>query len=315
MPSSLSVDLNEAPAARCQLSVEQTDQVRRLLEVYLRDLGADEQFESVLRRLGTRVPEAYAGEIQGLAERAGLPRAHVLAGNLYYDALKGPWGCTTFAVETPAGPLHARNLDWSTENRLLNDCTLVTRFDGAPAGPFTTVGWPGFVGALSGVAPGRFAVTLNAVRSDDPAGEALPVVFLVRQVLETATSFDAAVQALATTPIASDCLLMVSGPHRLQMVVIERTPTRHVLRHPDGGAIFATNDYLALQGSSRSLASRLSETSRSRFERIVRLVRANPPHQLEACLDHLADPELQVEITVQQMAFAPRSGALALRVP
>ncbi len=49
---------------------------------------------------------------------------------------------------------------------------------------------PGFVGVFSGVAPGRFAVTLNAVLSAEPPQPATPVVLLLRTVLEHAQTFN-----------------------------------------------------------------------------------------------------------------------------
>lgn len=99
------------------------------------------------------------------------------------------------------------------------------------------------------------------------------------------------------------------------MLVIERTPTRHAVREPRGGAIFVTNNYVALHSQSRFGALGLGETSCGRFDRIRELVSDNRPAQLEACLDFLADPDVQMSITVQQMAFDPRTGALALRIP
>jgi hypothetical protein len=94
-----------------------------------------------------------------------LPVSDVALSNLYYDALKVVLGCTAFAVDAGEATLHARNLDWWTKNAALARYTTVCHFIGGAGGPFTTIGWPGFVGAFSGVAPGRFAITLNAVLS------------------------------------------------------------------------------------------------------------------------------------------------------
>lgn len=282
----------------------------------MQDLGVNDEF---LAMLGASAPSVVSdvlmSEMTGLAEHLGVPLARVLAGNLYYDTLKFMWGCTAFAVDTDTGPIHARNLDWSTKDRLLNDSTFVTRFLNAPSGEFLTIGWPGFIGVLSAVAPGRFAITLNAVLSDDPPLVACPVVFLLRQVLEEASTFEAAVEALSSTPIASDCLLLVSGARRSQMVVIERTPTRHAIRYPHDGAIFVTNNYVSLVSGAKAGAGALQETSCDRFNRIRSLFHLRRPALLEQCLDYLADAEVQMTITVQQMAFDPRTGTFSLRVP
>lgn len=213
MTAEFTVDLLAPAAQRWPLPPEQLFQARQLVEVYMADLGASPDLLHRIEGWARAVlPEDLLSEMGGLAEQVGVPLVQVLAGNHYYDAVKVRWGCTAFAVETDSGPIHARNLDWWTRDRLLNDATLITRFRNGPCGEFLTIGWPSFVGALSAVAPGRFAITLNAVLSADPPQRALPVLFLLRQVLEKAATFEEAVGLLSSTPIASDCLLLITGP-------------------------------------------------------------------------------------------------------
>lgn len=67
------------------------------------------------------------------------------------------------------------------------------------------------MGVFSGMAPGRFAVALDAVISDERMEPAYPIVFLVRQILEEAPDFSSALNALRTTAAASDSLLLLTG--------------------------------------------------------------------------------------------------------
>lgn len=252
--------------------------------------------------------------MEGLAARAGVATDEVVAGNLYYDALKALFvGCTAFAVDTPDGPLHARNLDWWTENDMLRRYTMVTRFSGAPAGEFTTVGWPGFVGAFSGMAPGRFAVTLNAVISDERMEPAYPIVFLVRQILEEAPDFSSALNALRTTAVASDSLLLLTGVRPGEMAVIERTPRRAEVRLAENGRIFVTNDYRALRTGVRDSGSSIQATACGRYERIAALVESEPPSAAESCFAFLDDASVRMGITVQQMVFQASTGMCRVR--
>ncbi|MBM3788710.1 MAG: hypothetical protein FJW30_30615, partial [Acidobacteria bacterium] len=171
------VDLRLPGNSRWEVAPGQVMQARNLLAAYQRDLGLPPALVTAIARPIVR--DDYWDEMEGIARQIEMPIEDVVCGNLYYDALKAVLlGCTAFAVDTPAGPLHARNLDWWAENDILRRYTITTRFTGAPAGEFTTVGWPGFVGVFSGVAPGRFAVTLNAVVSDEPLVAATPIVFL-----------------------------------------------------------------------------------------------------------------------------------------
>jgi len=57
--------------------------------------------------------------------RDGFAGSDVALGNCYYDALKVVLGCTAFAVDTGDEILHARNLDWWTENAALARYTTV----------------------------------------------------------------------------------------------------------------------------------------------------------------------------------------------
>ena len=288
-----------------------------LLSVYNDDIGVDDTTMAYVASLAPAIlPAETVQELEGIASALDATFPQVLLANLHYDLLKVSLGCTAFAVDTPDGPLHARNLDWWTTARALNDGTVVTRFLNGPHGEFITVGWPGFAGVFSGCARGRFSVTLNAVLSDEPSQIALPVVFLMRQVLEEARTFEEAVSRLSETTIATDCLLLVTGTQPGQMVVIERTPTRFAQRRPVAGEpLRVTNDYVAIDADSGEPANELMETSCGRFDRIAELLLAKPPTNLEQCISHLRDDRVMMGITVQQMAFRPRSGEHLVRIP
>ena len=88
--------------------------------------------------------------------------------------------------------------------------TATSHFANVPAGDFTTVGWPGFMGVSSAVAPERFAVTLNAVLSLESAQLAMPVVLLIRTVFEEARPFSEALARLSDAPLPCDCLLLLT---------------------------------------------------------------------------------------------------------
>ena len=83
---------------------------------------------------GGAIPDRVAG---GLVSAGVFPALGLrpVKGRLY----------TAFAIDGAEGVLHARNLDWWTENFALGRLTTVCHFVGGGAGRFTTVGWPGFV--------------------------------------------------------------------------------------------------------------------------------------------------------------------------
>ncbi len=292
----------------------QRQQARALLDVYRRDLRLAERDDFIVEHGRAMTPSAQLEEMHGLAEQLGVASGDVVLGNLYYDALKTIWGCSAFVVDTADGPLHARNLDWWSVDRLLVDATLVTRWINGPAGPFITVGWPGLVGALSGSAAGRFSVSLNAVCSEDPAAVAMPVVSLVRLVLEEEPTFASAVHRLCTTEIASDALIVVAGVQQGEAVVIERSPTRVACRAPQLNRVCATNDYRALSHQRAASESALEQTSCRRFGRLEQLL-ARPPATLSDAIAVLRDDDVRLGITVQHMAFRAATNEHLVQLP
>lgn len=311
----LIVDLRLPPAQRWHLSAAQRTQARELFAIYKEDLGRQVQAaDLVVQHARPLVRPDHWAEMEALADALDLPLGDVVLCNLYYDLLKVVIGCTAFAVATPGGVLHGRNLDWRTRNAALNRYTAVTRFIGAPAGEFVVIGWPGYVGVFSAVAKGRFAITLNAVLSLEPAQIATPIVFLIRTVLEECRTFDDALQVLAETPIASDCLLLLSGPAEDQLAVIERTPTRHAIRR-SAEAVSVANDYRRIDADTGSASSELLATSRGRLARVEALLSQQLPEAAADCLRYLSDPGVRMGITVQQMVFRPATGDYWLQLP
>jgi acid ceramidase len=314
----ITVDLRRPPEDRWHLTPLQCQQARELLALYKADLGLGPEAAEFLTTAAREFVRAeHWAEIESLSRSLGLPVSDGALCNFYYDALKVVLGCTAFAVDSADGVLHARNLDWWTENAVLSRYTTVCHFVGGSAGEFTTIGWPGFMGAFSGVAPGRFAVTLNAVLSLERAVPAMPIVLLLRTVLEEAESFDEALTILSEASLPCDCLLLLTGVRAGELVVIERTPSRHAIRCAQSGFVCVTNDYRQIQAGAEAAgsASDLLATSCSRFRRVESLIGAAAPNSPEACFRYLSDPAVRMQITVQQMVFRAATGDYWVKLP
>ncbi len=308
------VDLSTSPAHRWNLSEGQRASAIKLAELYNRDINIGDELSAYVMTVTDQViPESLLDEIHGLASSLKIEPTKIVIANLYYDLLKAVLGCTAFAFNRDDGPLHARNLDWWTEDEALAELSMVTNFVNGPQGDFVTVGWPGLLGAFSGVAKGRFAITLNAVTSIEPTTIAMSVVMLIRDVLQNTADFETAVARLTDTKIANDCLLLVTGTKPGQAVVIERTPSNAAQRWiEDRPFISVTNDYLALDADTAEASSQLLETACARRERIEALLSEQGPPDLETCLSYLDDTNVRMQITVQQMAFQASTGATLL---
>jgi hypothetical protein len=312
----IDLDLSGPAGERWTVLASHVEAVRRLLDCYVRDLGGLGAFGSLIESYAQAFVSAeHREEMASIARMIGRPEPEVLLGNLYYEAFRQLMGCTAFACDTPDGPIHARNLDWWTEDQMLSQLTCVVRAQGAAAGPYELVSWPGFIGAVSGMAPGRFAVTLNAVISSERPSLAPPVVLLIRQALETCSAYGEALDLLARSPIAADCLLLVTGTKAGEMAVIERTSTRAAVRGPERGFVAVTNDYRRLDAAGVMRGNRLQETACGRFDRATEMLGQRLPTDSTTCLRILGDPAVLMSITVQQMVMRPRTGELAVRIP
>lgn len=318
MPPRLPVDLSKAPAERWGGLSRFESQARELTDSYVKDLGGLETFGALVEDYRQAfVSSEYDAEMNAIARAIGRRPEEVLLANLYYDAFRAFLGCTAFALDTPEGPIHARNLDWWTENDILSDYTLVVEYDGGRCpGPYKSVSWPGFIGVFSAVAAGRFAVTLNAVISEETPLLAQSITLLLRSVFDTATHYDQAVKLLSETPIAADCLLLVTGTKLGEMVVIERTSSRAAIREATNGVVVVTNDYRAMNaGLAPTAGNQLQATACSRFDRAASLASGARPTTAADCLAILQDSQVKMGITVQHMVMQASTGLLEVRLP
>lgn len=191
--------------------------------------------DPVVRRWMRRSGTPYVDEIDAIARDLGRPGIWLLHGAYLF-------GCTALADEGPDGPRLRRTLDWPFPG--LGRLVEVVRQRGG-AGDYLNVTWPGFVGVLTAVAPGRFAASINQApmrrRWQTPlllwldyvlnaldglrGSGRLPPEHLLRRVVETCASFDEAQKMLEATPVARPVLFMLAGTRPGERVVIEREET------------------------------------------------------------------------------------------
>jgi hypothetical protein len=108
--------------------------------------------DAMTRRWLARSRSPYVKEIAAIAGQFAFPGIWFLNGSYQ-------WGCTTLAREQDdGGPWLARTLDWPFPG--VGRYIEIARVRGA-AGEFFSVTWPGYVGTLTAMAPGRFAAAIN----------------------------------------------------------------------------------------------------------------------------------------------------------
>lgn len=242
--------------------------------------------DGIARRWLLRSHSPYVGEIEEIARTLGFPGVWLL--NASYQ-----WGCTTLAREEEGVPWLARTLDWPFPG--LGRHLEVARMTGA-AGDFFSVTWPGYVGVLTGMAPGRFAAAMNQapllrrtrrawLRPFDIAANAIntwrrvnrtPPDQVLRTVFEHCRSFEEARRVLEQTPIARPAIYTLVGCAPGERCVIERREEGGVSRFTQTSA---ANDWLVRDDGWEARVAghllltcdydRAAENSRSRREALA----------------------------------------------
>jgi hypothetical protein len=214
------------------------------------------------RRWLARSQNPYLGEIDAIAAIAGRSGAYTL--NTGFE-----WCCTSGVGEDPEGGIRLlRVLDWRPPGV---GRALTVVWQRGPAGDFANLTWPGFVGVVTAMAPGRFAVALNlapmtswglswpidwlAGRIGVWRSRALPATHLLRQVCETCPSYEDALDALSRAPLCLPAFFTLAGSEPGQGCVVERTQNAATHRALPTAVANHWVD-LAQPGRPRGIASR-----------------------------------------------------------
>jgi hypothetical protein len=231
----------------------------------------DRLSQRALRRSGS----PYVGEVAQIAALLDLSGVWLL--NASYQ-----WGRTARACDENGKSWLIRTLDWPFRGLGRHIELAHMRGEG---GDFVSITWPGYVGVLTAMAPGRFAAALNQapmrrrtrhpwVRPYDYAANALrmaastgrlPPDQLLRQAFEMCGDFAAARRFLETTPVASPVIYTLAGCAMGERCVIERTETDFITREND---TCAANDWVPCRpgwegriGTRRFLVSSFAEAA------------------------------------------------------
>lgn len=197
----------------------------------------------------------YRYEITAVADKISHPGAYLL--NLSYE-----WSCTSGVAADPEKKDTSRllrTLDWPLAG--LGRNVVVAKVEGA-AGIYFNVTWPGFVGTLTAMAPGRFCVAINqppmrrhthSHRVDWMVNRigmwhkgGLPPVHLLRRVFDQCRTYEEAKRELSETHLCQPAFFSLSGLKAQEGCVIERTENRSAIRP---APVAAANHWVALDQS------------------------------------------------------------------
>jgi len=266
----------------------------------------------------------YSEDIDAWSEGTGIPRKDLIFANLSYELSQvagartknplrfNPMGCTAAAYDLPDGGVaHVRNMDWRLTG--VGTFTVVIHYTG-PCGTFTTVGWPSYIGVLSGVAKGRFSATINQAPQIGSVRPNWPPSFALRRAFESCRTFEEAVEQLCGTKLAASAFFTLAGPEAGQAVVIEHLGSKAACRGMRAGRLAAANHYVSAELEGRNHDKLMSlDDSRLRLQCASAALEQPAPTRLPQMVRVLgAGPTLH-QFTAQRMAFVARTGAYDVR--
>lgn len=189
----------------------------------------------------------YSLEMKAISERSKMDLGRLVLLQHIYEASAC---CTSIVLDGPDCPIHIRCMDWEMD--VLKPLTIEVDFRHNGATIFLATTWAGYLGVFTGMRPGEWSCSLNfrtttngtfwdnlksTVNGGTPSG------FLIRHLLESEPNFDAAVQALATTPLVAPCYFTVCGTSHGQGALISRSAKEELNRWSlsERGSIVQTN--------------------------------------------------------------------------
>lgn len=296
MPAIPVVDLGDAPPGA--LALTHGGHAASLVRAAKRMLPGPILFvlDRFSRRWAHRSANPYIEEVSGLAARIGTGAWFM---NFCFE-----WGCTTGVAACPrgGGTRMLRTLDWPFHG--IGRYVVVARQKG-PAGSFLNITWPGFVGVITAMAPGRFALAINQAplvrrgylplpldwivnRIKVFRSPHLPPAHLARQVMETCRSYREARDMLEATPLALPAFFTLAGARPGEGCIIERTEDRAWV-HPAPAAV--ANHWLAarLPGRPRGVDSR-------RRHRLMNGLARLPTDEFGWMLHPIHNPETRLSV-------------------
>ncbi len=315
---SLEFNLAKPHAERfARLPLEAIEKGRMLLEAVMQDVPDIARMAIPL--VQQRTNDRFQPEVEALADAFDLDWRDILLANISYDLTIGVLGCSTVALPTPAGPVVARNMDWFPERPLAHASYLLHNHrNGEPA--FANAGWPGSIGAVTGMSAKGFGIVLNAVISPEKSRtDGYPVMLYIRRVLEEAAGYEEALEMLTHEVLATSALITVVGSENDQRAVVERSPSRHAVRHATGDTpLVATNDYRKLYATTTHDSNEIYQTTCTRYDEIHNFFsghRQDDEVSDDKLLYLLSSENVMQSITAQHIIMRPRENYIRLLNP
>lgn len=274
-----------------------TEQIRRLVPngFYL---GILKNFVGWFNRdLTTYVTDEYQLEIFGVSQSAShefddiaSPYQRILNYHAAHDighALQNMSlvGCTSFATwgdrSADSTLTVGRNFDFYVGDDFARD-KIIAFYKPSQGYRFMMVTFGGMTGVLSGMNDQGLTVTINAAKSDIPAGSATPVSLVAREILQYASTIKEAYAIAEKRKMFVAESFLIGSSKDNKASIIEKTPDGIDLVEGKDNVIISTNHFQGAILGNTELNREHLRTSASpyRYERVAQLLDRHEKHSV-----------------------------------
>ena len=247
------------------------------------------------RDLGKHVTEEDKEEIFGISDAASIKydyigsnyqrilnyhAAHDIGHALQNLALVGCTSFGTWGSRSEDGTLIiGRNFDFYVGDHFAEN-KIVSFENPADGFKFMSVTWAGFIGVVSGMNEKGLTVTINAAKSDVPAGSATPVSLVAREILQYAENIPEALAIAKKRKMFVSESFLIGSAEEGKAVIIEKTPDSVGLYDPGKNQIICTNHFQSpelsgLRSNKIQIRQAASEYRYQRLEELLGSVKKN----------------------------------------
>src|SRR5450432_432639 len=203
-------------------------------------------------------------------------------------------GCTSFGTwgsrSADGTMIIGRNFDFYVGDHF-SENKIVSFEHPADGFKFMSVTWGGFIGVVSGMNEKGLTVTINAAKSDIPAGSATPVSVVAREILQYAENIREALAIAKKRKMFVSESFLIGSAEDGKAVIIEKTPDSIGLYDPDKNEIICANHFQSSE--LRALQSNKIQISQSasdyRYRRVEELLSETKKNSLEQTVQILRD--------------------------
>ncbi len=284
------------------------------LLTYIRELFRARNLDQALpfltktaKAMTRKFPPDHLKEAEAMLKFSGLDSDLLLTANCLWDIKK--LGCSALYVapelSATKAPLMGRNLDFPTHG-ILQDYTLVIVYRPTGKHAFTSIGFPGLIGVMSGINDAGLCVAvLDVVETADGSPPfdltGTPMAMTFRRIMEECTTVDEAEKLLRASKRTTLLNLAVCDSKKTG-VVFELSPRTVAVRPAADGICACSNHFRCKELAVDMNCHRYDVLARSGVEKPLDV--AAVQKQM-----HRAN---QAEWTFQTMVFEPAALTLHL---